>query len=102
MSMDGLDANFEALEQCRMEISGQVGPMAATGDDLPEGFAADAFRGLDGGGAVAEAVNALAKNVGGEIDQASSRLDQVAAALDAAINSLRETEQNNAQSLAPR
>jgi methyl-accepting chemotaxis protein len=99
--MDGLDANFEALEQCRMEISGQVGPVAAAADGLPSGITADAFGGLQGAGAFAEAVNALAGGIGGEIEQASKRLEQVAAALDATISTVRETEQNNAQSLAP-
>jgi hypothetical protein len=99
--MDGLEVDFEALEQCRIEVAGQPGPMASAADGLPAGVSADSFGGLDGAGALADAVNALAGTVGGEIEQASARLEQVGGALQAVIDSVRETEQNNAQSLTP-
>ena len=100
--MDGLDANFEALDQCRVEVTGQTGPMAAAADGLPADVSADSFGRLAGAGALADAVNSLAGTVGGEIDSASTRLDQVGTALQAVIDTVRETEQENAQSLAPK
>lgn len=99
--MDGLDANFEALEQCRIEVTGQVGPMAAAGDGLPADVGADAFGGLDGAGALANAVNSLVQGIGGEIDQASSKLEQVGVALQAVIDTVRATEQDTAATLTP-
>lgn len=99
--MSGLDVNFEALEQARMEVDGQVGPMAAAGDGLPADVDAGAFGGLNGAQALTDAVHSLAGSLGGEIDNASKRLEQVAVALDAVISSVRETEENNAQSLVP-
>ena len=99
--MDGLDANYEALEQCRVEVTGQVGPMAAAGDGLPADVSADGFGGLDGAGELANAVNSLAKTAGDEIDQASTKLEHVGVALQAVIDSVRATEQCTAESLTP-
>lgn len=99
--MDGLDANFEALDHCRVEVTGQAGPMAAAGDGLPTDVSADAFGGLDGAGALANALNSLVQSVGGELDQAGTKLDQVGVALQAVIDNVRATEQNNADSLTP-
>jgi hypothetical protein len=99
--MDGLDANFEALDQCRVEVTGQAGPMAAAGDGLPADVSADSFGGLDGAGALANAVNSLAQAVGGEIDQASSKLEHVGVALQAVIDGVRATEQSTTDALTP-
>jgi hypothetical protein len=99
--MDGLDANFDALDQCRIEVTGQVGPMAAAADGLPADVGADAFGGLDGAGALANAVNSLTQSFGGEIDQASKKLEQVGVALQAVIDNVRATEQQTAETLTP-
>lgn len=99
--MDGLDVNFETLEQCRVEVTGQAGPLAAAGDGLPADVGADVFGGLEGAGALAQAVNSVSQSVGDEIECGSDRLEQVGIALDAVITSVRETEANNAQSLVP-
>lgn len=99
--MDGFSVNLEALEQCRTEVAGQAGPMAAAADGLPIGVSASWFADLDGAAALADAVNAFTETVGGEIDKASERLAQIAAALEAVIDSVRETDQHGARVLAP-
>ncbi|MGB3444783.1 MAG: hypothetical protein WBA97_39100 [Actinophytocola sp.] len=97
--MSGFTVNIEALEQCRTEVSGQVGPMAAAGDDLPAGLSAGTFGDLEGAGALADAMNAFAEGVGAEIAAASERLTQVAAAVEAVIGTVRETDMNSARCL---
>lgn len=99
--MTGFIVNIEALEQCRTEVSGQVGPMAAAADGLPAGVSAGSFGDLDGAGKLADAVNAFTEAVGIEIDKASERLGQVGVAVEAVIDSVRGTEQNNALCLTP-
>jgi chorismate synthase len=101
MAMDGFTVNFEALEQCRTELSGQTGPMAAAADGLPTGVSAGSFGELDGAGQLADAVNAFAEAVGVEIGKASERLTQVGAAVEAVIDTVRGTDQNNARCLTP-
>lgn len=99
--MDGFTVNFEALEQCRTELSGQAGPMAAAADSLPAGVGAGSFGDLDGAGALADAVNAFSEAVGTEIDKASERLAQVGVAVEAVIDSVRETDRVSARCLTP-
>ena len=99
--MDGFTVNFEALEQCRTEVSGQTGPMAAAADGLPGGVSAGSFGDLEGAGQLADAVNAFSEAVGAEIGAASERLTQVGAGVEAVIDSVRGTEQNNVRCLAP-
>jgi hypothetical protein len=99
--MGGFTVNLEALEQCRTEVSGQVGPMAAAADDLPAGVSAGTFGDLDGAGKLADAVNAFSDAVGAEIGKASERLAQVGVAVEAVIDSVRETEQANTLCLTP-
>jgi hypothetical protein len=99
--MTGFIVNFEALEQCRTEVSGQVGPMAAAADGLPAGVSAGSFGDLDGAGKLADAVNAFSEAVGIEIDKASERLGQVGVAIEAVIDSVRGTDQNSALCLTP-
>jgi chorismate synthase len=101
MAMDGFTVNFEALEQCRTEVSGQAGPMAAAADGLPAGVGAGSFGDLDGAGKLADAVNAFSEAVGVEVGKASERLTQVGGAVEAVIDSVRATEQNNVRCLAP-
>jgi hypothetical protein len=101
MTMGGFAVNLEALEQCRTEVSGQVGPMAAAGDGLPAGVSAGSFGDLDGAGKLADAVHAFSEAVGVEIDKASERLAQVGVAVEAVIDSVRQTEQSNALCLTP-
>ncbi len=99
--MTGFIVNFEALEQCRTELSGQAGPMAAAADGLPAGVSAGSFGDLDGAASLADAVNAFSEAVGVEIDKAGERLAQVGVAVEAVIDSVRETEQANALCLTP-
>jgi len=99
--MDGFTVNFEALEQCRTEVSGQAGPMAAAADGLPAGVSAGSFGDLAGAGALADAVNAFSDAVGVEIGKASERLTQVGAAVEGVIDSVRATDQNNVRCLTP-
>lgn len=101
MTMGGFTVNLEALEQCRTEVSGQVGPMAAAADGLPTGVSAGSFGDLDGAGKLADAVNAFSDAVGVEIGKASERLTQVAAAVEAVIGSVRESDLNSARCLTP-
>ncbi len=101
MTMGGFTVNLEALEQCRTEVSGQVGPMAAAADDLPAGVGAGSFGDLDGAGKLADAVNAFSEAVGVEIGAASERLSQVGVAVEAVIDSVRGTDQVNARCLTP-
>lgn len=101
MGVDGFDVNLEALEQCRTEVAGQVGPMASVADELPAGVSAGAFGGLEGAGALADAVNGLLQTVDGEIGTASTRLEQVAAAVEAVIDTVRGTDKNHARVMAP-
>jgi chorismate synthase len=101
MAMDGFTVNFEALEQCRTEVSGQAGPMAAAADGLPAGVSAGSFGDLAGAGQLADAVNAFSEAVGVEIGKASERLAQAGAAVEAVIDSVRETDLNSARCLAP-
>ena len=99
--MDGFTVNYEALEQCRTEVSGQAGPMAAAADGLPAGVSAGSFGDLDGAGGLAEAVNAFSEAVGIEIGVASERLTQAGAAVEAVIDSVRGTDQNAVRCLTP-
>ena len=99
--MSRFTVNIEALEQCRTEVSGQVGPMAAAADGLPAGASAASFGDLDGAGKLADAVNAFTEAVGAEIDKASERLGQVGVAIEAVIDSVRGTDQNSALCLTP-
>ncbi|OLF07013.1 hypothetical protein BLA60_29610 [Actinophytocola xinjiangensis] len=99
--MDGFTVNYEALEQCRTELSGQAGPMAAAGDGLPTGVSAGSFGDLAGAGALADAVTALSYAARDEIDTASERLTQVGVAVEAVIDSVRETDRDRARSLTP-
>ena len=99
--MDGFNVNLEALEQCRTEVAGQVGPMASAADGLPAGVSASAFGGLDGAGPLADAVNNLVETAAGEIGTASARLEQVAAAVEAVIDTTRGIDQNSACLLTP-
>jgi hypothetical protein len=101
MAMDGFTVNFEALEQCRTEVSGQAGPMAAAADGLPADVSAGSFGDLEGAGKLADAVNAFSEALGVEIGKASERLNQVGGAVEAVIDSVRATEQNNVRCLAP-
>ena len=99
--MSGFTVNIEALEQCRTEVCGQVGPMAAAADGLPAGVSAGSFGDLDGAGKLADAVNTFADAVGIEIEKASERLGQVGVAVEAVIDSVRGTDQNSALCLTP-
>jgi high-affinity Fe2+/Pb2+ permease len=101
MGVDGFDVNLEGLEQTRTEVAGLVGPMASAADGLPAGVSAGAFGGLDGAGALADAVNGLVETAGGEIGTASARLEQVAAAVEAVIDTVRGTDKNHACVMAP-
>lgn len=101
MTMGGFTVNLEALEQCRTEVSGQVGPMAAAADGLPADVGAGSFGDLDGAGKLADAVNAFSEAVSVEIGKASERLDQVGTAVEAVIDSVRESDLNSARSLTP-
>jgi hypothetical protein len=101
MGMDGFDVNLEVLEECRTEVAGQVGPMASVADGLPSGVSAASFGGLDGAGPLADAVNGLVETVGGEIGKASAQLEQVAAAVEAVIDTVRGTDKNHARVMAP-
>ncbi len=99
--MDEFTVNFEALEQCRTELTGQAGPLAAAGDELPAGVGAGSFGDLDGAAAVADAVNAFSAAVGTEIDKGAALLAQVGVAVEAVIDSVRGTDQNNVRCLTP-
>jgi high-affinity Fe2+/Pb2+ permease len=99
--VDGFNVDLEALEQCRTEVAGQVGPMASAADGLPAGVSAGSFGGLDGAGALADAVNGLVETVGGEIGKASALLEQVAGAVEAVVDTVRGTDQNTACVMAP-
>lgn len=101
MAMGGFAVNIEALEQCRTEVSGQAGPMAAAADGLPAGVGAGTFGDLDGAGKLADAVNAFTEAVGAEIGAASERLAQVGVAIEAVIDTVRETDRTNARCLVP-
>jgi hypothetical protein len=101
MGMGDFTVNFEALEQCRTELSGQAGPMAAAADGLPAGVSAGSFGDLDGAASLADAVNAFSEAVGVEIDKAGERLAQVGVAVEAVIDSVRATDQNNVRCLTP-
>ncbi|MFI7673141.1 hypothetical protein [Actinophytocola sp. NPDC049390] len=99
--MGGFTVDLEALEQCRTEVSGQVGPMTAAADDLPSGVSAASFGDLDAAGELADAVNAFSDAVATEIGAAGERLAQVGVAVEAVIDGVRDTEQNNARCLVP-
>ena len=99
--MGGFTVNVEALEQCRTEVSGQAGPMAAAADNLPAGVSAGAFGDLEGAGALADVLNAFTEGVGVEIGKASERLAQVGVAVEAVIDSVRETDRVSARCLTP-
>lgn len=99
--MSGFTVNIEALEQCRTEVSGQVGPMAAAADGLPAEVSAGSFGDLDGAGKLADAVNAFSEAVGVEIGAASERLTQTGTAVEAVIDTVRETDLNSALCLTP-
>lgn len=99
--MDEFSVNVEALEQCRTEMSGQAGPMAAAGDGLPAGVSAAAFGDLEGAGGLVDAVNAFSEAVGVEIGRASELLAQAGVAVEAVIDSVRGTDLNNARCLTP-
>lgn len=101
VTMDEFTVNFEALEQCRTEITGQAGPMAAAADDLPAGLSAGSFGDLEGAGSLADAVNAFSEGVGVEIGKASELLTQVGVAVEAVIDTVRGTDQTNALCLTP-
>lgn len=93
--------NIEALEQCRTEISGQAGPMAAAADGLPAGVGAGSFGDLEGAARLADAVNAFADGVGVEIGKAGELLVRIGVAVEAVIDSVRETERTNVRCLTP-
>lgn len=99
--MDEFTVNFEALEQCRTELTGQAGPMASAADVLPAGVGAGTFGDLAGAGALADAVNAFSDVVGTEIGKAAELLTQVGVAVEAVIDSVRATDQNNVRCLTP-
>jgi uncharacterized protein YukE len=99
--MDEFAVNFEALEQCRTEMSGQAGPMASAADELPANVGAGAFGDLEGAGALADAVNAFSQTVSAEIGKAAGLLTQVGVAVEAVIDSVRETDQTNVRCLTP-
>ena len=75
--------------------------MASAADGLPSGVSADSFGGLDGAGALADAVNGLVGTVDDEIGKASAQLEQVAAAVEAVIDTVRGTDRNHARLMAP-
>ncbi|WP_018686670.1 hypothetical protein [Actinokineospora enzanensis] len=97
--MSGANYNLQAIEQCRAAVSGQVGPMAASGDDLPRDAVGSVFGTLPSSAALAEAVRKLAQTASTEVDKAGTLLGTIDRALDAIGQSVTNNEQASAQSM---
>ncbi|PPK67884.1 hypothetical protein V5P93_007227 [Actinokineospora auranticolor] len=97
--MSGANYNFQAIEQCRAAVSGQAGPVAAAGDDLPKDADGAVFGELSASAALANAVRALASTAGDELDRAGALLGNVDRALDAIGQTVANNEEAAKQSL---
>ncbi|WP_026423439.1 hypothetical protein [Actinokineospora inagensis] len=97
--MAGADYNLQAIEQCRAAVAGQAGPVAAAGDHLPVDADGAVFGTLPSSSALADAVRALAKTSGDELDKAGALLGAVDRALDAIGTTVTNNEQAAQRSL---
>ncbi len=97
--MSGANYNLQAIEQCRAAVSGQAGPIAASGDGLPRGADVSLFGALPSSPALAAAVRSLASTACDELDRAGALLGAVDRALDSIGQSVAGTDDDAATSL---
>lgn len=97
------DYNLDAINACMQKAQDYQPKFGEISDTFPEGQAdQSAYGTLPSSGAVSQAVDTLNSAMRKEFGAAESKLGQVARALDAVVQSVRNTEGNNVQSMTAR
>lgn len=92
----------DALEQCRVTVSGQAAQFGGLGDGFAKGGVhASIFGKLSASGGLSSAVDGFNTTVGGELAAAESVLHGVERALDAVRHTVADTEQANTRGMTP-
>lgn len=95
--------NIEAINACMRQAQDYKPKFGELADAFPEGAGnATAYGKLPSSAAVARAVDVFNSAMQKEFTAAESRLEQVAKALDAVVQSVQNTEDNNVNSMTPR
>lgn len=87
--------HLDAIEHCRTAVAGQVGPLAAAGDDLPVEPPAGVFGDLPGAAELASALSAFCTGIRAQFDAGSDLLDGVNTVLDGIGRSVTDIEDVN-------
>jgi hypothetical protein len=97
------DFNIDAMNACMRKAQDYKPKFGEISDSFPEAHTDPAAYGtLPSSAAVSQAVDTLNSAMRKEFDAAETKLDQVARALDAVVQSVRNTEDNNVNSMTAR
>jgi hypothetical protein len=95
--------NIDAINQCMRKAQDHKPMFGAISDSFPEVCTDPSVYGeLPSSAAVSQAVDELNSTMHDELDAAETKLDQVARALDAVVQSIQNTEDNSVRSLSRR
>jgi hypothetical protein len=95
--------NIEAINEVMRKAQDAKPAFGRISDSFPDaGTNASAYGTLPSSGAVAQAVNDLNTAMGKEFEAAATKIENVARALDAVVQSLRNHEANAVRSMTPR
>jgi hypothetical protein len=97
------DFNLDAMNACMQKTQDYKSKFGEISDSFPEvGTDPAAYGTLPSSAAVSQAVDTLNSAMHKEFEAAENKLDQVARALDAVVQSVRNTEDNNVNSMTAR
>ena len=95
--------NLDAINACMRKAQDYKPKFGEISDSFPDVCTdPSAYGTLPSSAAVSQAVDEVNSAMHNEFDAAETKLDQVARALDAVVQSVRNTEDNNVQSLTRR
>lgn len=98
-----VDYNIDAINACMRKVQDFKPMFGKIADGFPQVCTSPAVYGeLSSSAAVSSAVDALNDAMHKEFEAAETRLDQVARALDAVVQSVQNTEDSNVRAMTPR
>lgn len=98
-----VDYNLDAMNACMRKVQDYKPLFGSIADEFPQVCTSPAVYGeLPSSAAVSGAVDALNDAMHTEFEAAESRLEQAARALDAVVQSVRNTEDSNVRAMTPR
>jgi hypothetical protein len=94
--------NVDAINTCMRKAQDYKPKFGEISDSFPQGGSDSAAYGtLPSSAAVSQAVDALNSSMRTEFDAAEAKLDQVARALDAVVQSVENHEENSVRRMSP-